>query len=95
MEQTVFYTLCGYIASTGLILGYLPQAIETIRTRKTEGISTPAFLLMSIGALAFVLQGLLHRPNIIWSIVLTNSVTCICSCIVFIIKIRNDYNRRR
>ena len=95
MEQTVFYTICGYVASIGLILGFLPQAITTIRTRNTDGISVPAFLLMAIGAFAFMLQGLLHQPNIIWSMFITNAVTGTCSCIIFAIKMHNDYLKRK
>lgn len=95
MEQTILYTICGYVASIGLILGYLPQAITTIRTRNTDGISVPAFLMMAIGAFAFMLQGLLHRPNIIWSMFITNAVTCTCSCIIFAIKVMNDYFEKK
>ena len=94
MEQTTLYTFCGYVASIGMILGYLPQAITTIRTRNTDGISVPAFLMMAIGAFAFMLQGLLHRPNIIWSMSITNAITCTCSCIIFAIKMRNDRRKR-
>ena len=95
MEQSTLYTICGYVASTGLILGYLPQAIETIRTRNTDGIALPTFLMMAVGAFAFMLQGLLHKPNIIWSMFITNAVTCLCSCIVFAIKIDNDYFKKK
>lgn len=95
MEQTILYTICGYVASIGMILGYLPQAITTIRTRNTDGIALPTFLMMAIGAFAFMLQGLLHRPNIIWSMFITNAVTCTCSGIVFVIKIMNDYFEKK
>ena len=95
MEQSLLYTLFGYIASAGLILGYLPQAVETIRTRNTDGIALPTFLMMAIGAFAFVVQGLLHRPGVIWSMVVTNAVTCLCSIIVFAIKMYNDISKRR
>ena len=91
MEQETFYTICGYVASIGMILGYLPQAITTIRTRNTDGIAVPTFLMMAIGAFAFMLQGLLHPGGIIWSMFITNAVTCSCSCIIFGIKIHNDY----
>ena len=94
MEQETLYTLCGYIASAGMILGYLPQAITTIRTRNTEGIALPTFLMMAIGALAFVIQGLSHKDGIIWSMVITNAVTCTCSCVIFAIKMYNDYFRK-
>ena len=95
MEQDTLYTICGYVASAGIILGYLPQAITTIRTRNTDGIALPAFIMMAIGALAFVIQGLLHREGIIWSMVITNAVTCGCSCIIFTIKIKNGRHGRK
>ena len=94
MEQSTIYTVCGYVASIGMILGYLPQAITTIRTRNTDGIALPTFIMMAIGAFAFMLQGLLHQGGIIWSMFITNAVTGTCSCIVFCIKIHNDYFRK-
>lgn len=94
MEQETIYSICGYVASIGMILGYLPQAITTIRTRNTDGIALPTFLMMAIGAFAFVVQGLLHKDGIIWSMVITNAVTCSCSCIVFAIKMYNDYFKK-
>ena len=91
MEQSLFYEVCGWLASITMILGYLPQAIHTIRTRDTDGIALPTFLMMGIGAIAFMVQGLIHKPEIIWSLFLTNLVTSTCSAIVFGIKIYNDY----
>ncbi|MBR3477652.1 MAG: PQ-loop repeat-containing protein [Bacteroidaceae bacterium] len=95
MEQGMIYEICGWVASIGMILGYLPQAIETIRTRNTDGIALPAFLMMWVGGLAFMLQGLLHEPEVLWSLVMTNLVTTTCSCIVFGIKIYNDYFKKK
>ena len=94
MEQTSFYELCGVVASIGMVLGYLPQAVRTIRTRKTDDIALPTFLMMAIGGFCFMLQGLLHRPEIIWSLFLTNLITTSCSTIVFAIKVYNDYFKR-
>ena len=91
----MFFTVCGVVASVGMILGYLPQAIETIRTRNTDGIALPTFLMMAIGGFAFMLQGLIHKPDIIWSLFLTNLITTTCSCIVFGIKIYNDYFKKK
>ena len=94
MEQDLLFDICGVVASVGMILGYLPQAVETIRTRNTEGIALPTFLMMAVGGFAFMLQGLLHKPDIIWSLFLTNLITTSCSCIVFGIKIYNDYFKK-
>ena len=75
--------------------GYLPQAIHTIRTKETDSIALPTFLMMGIGAICFMLQGLLHKPEIIWSLFITNLITATCSCIVFDIKIYNDFFKKR
>ena len=78
-----------------MILGYLPQAVETIRTRNTDGIALPTFLMMAVGGMAFMLQGLLHEPEVLWALFLTNLVTTSCSIIVFTIKIYNDYFKKK
>ena len=95
MEQSVIYEICGWMASIGMILGYLPQAIETIRTRNTEGIALPTFLMMAVGGVCFMLQGILHKPDILWALFLTNLVTTSCSAIVFGIKVYNDYFKKK
>ena len=95
MDQGLFYEICGIVASVGMVLGYLPQAIRTIRTRKTDDIALPTFLMLAIGGFCFMLQGLLHKPEIIWSLFLTNLITTSCSLIVFSIKVYNDYFKKR
>ena len=91
MEQSTFYEISGWLASITMILGYLPQAIHTIRTRETDSIALPTFLMMGVGGMCFMLQGLLHKPDILWALFLTNLVTTTCSLIVFAIKVYNDY----
>ena len=95
MDHQTFFNIIGWMASISLMLGYLPQAIQTIRTRKTDDIALATFLMMAIGGFAFMLQGLLHKPDIIWSLFLTNLITTTCSCIVFGIKIYNDYFKKK
>lgn len=94
MEQSFFYEICGWVASITMILGYMPQAIETIRTRNTDGIALPTFLMMAIGGAFFMLQGILHEPDVLWALFLTNLITTSCSLIVFCIKVYNDYIKK-
>ena len=68
------------------------QAIQTIRTRNTDGISLPGFISMAIGCAAFVVQGFLIEN---YYLVLTNLITCTCSVIIFAIKMKNDYGKKR
>ena len=91
MEHQTLIDICGWIATFGLIFGYLPQAIQTIRTRKTDGISLPGFISMAIGCAAFVVQGLLTGNYYLFT---TNLITCTCSVIIFAIKMYNDHKKK-
>lgn len=84
--------IIGYIASICMICGYLPQAIETIRTRDTDGIATPTFLALGAGSVFFVIQGIM-LGNV--PLVITNVITTVCSVIIFAIKVRNDFRKNK
>lgn len=85
-------SIVGYAAAICMILGYMPQAITTIRTRDTDGIALPTFMMMGLGSLFFVIQGLLLSN---WPLVITNIITLVCSSIVFGIKMYNDHFKKR
>lgn len=85
-------TIIGYIASVAMVLGYLPQAFYTIRTRNTDGIAMPTFLLMGVGALGFAIQGALISNMPIF---ITNVITATSSIIIAAIKIYNDYFKKK
>lgn len=80
--------IVGIIAAVCMVLGYLPQALYTMRTRDTEGIATPTFLLMGAGSVFFIIQGFMLAN---WPLVVTNVITATCSAIVFGIKMYNDH----
>ena len=91
MDNNLLYIVFGWLGSISLILGYLPQAIQTIRTRNTDGISLPGFIMMAVGCFAFVVQGLLVEN---YYLVLTNLITFTCSVIIFVIKMQNDLKKK-
>ncbi len=92
MDYDTIVGIVGSLAAICMVLGYLPQAIYTIRTRDTSGIATPTFLLMGAGALFFVIQGIMI-DNI--PLIVTNTITSACSAIIFGIKMYNDYKARK
>lgn len=84
------FNIIGYAAALCMIFGYLPQAIYTLRTRETDAIALPTFMLMGLGSAFFVAQGFLSDP-VNWPLIITNLITFVCSAAVFGIKIHNDY----
>ena len=83
--------IIGTIASICLILGYMPQAIHTMRTRDTDGIALPTFLMTGLGSIFFAIQGLLTDN---WPLLITNVITTISSLIVFGMKMYHDYFKK-
>ena len=92
---STFFQICGWVASIGLILGYVPQAIQTIKTRQTDDIALPTFLMIGVGGIAFMLQGAMIGWSEGWSLFLTNLITTLCSVVIFGIKIYNDYFKKK
>lgn len=83
--------IVGYAAAICMVCGYLPQAIHTIRTRDTDGIALPTFLLLGFGSIFFVVQGIMIDN---WPLIITNLITTVSSVIVFCIKLSNDRKKR-
>lgn len=86
MELTI--SIFSYAASVCMILGYVPQAYTTIKTRDTDGIAMATFIMMGLGSAFFVVLGFLTH---VWALWVTNIITSLCSLIIFGIKIYNDY----
>ena len=91
MSHELITAIVGWAASISMVCGYLPQAIYTIRTRDTDGIALPTFLLLGAGSVFFVIQGLLLGN---WPLVVTNAITTVSSAIVFAIKVHNDRRKK-
>lgn len=77
-----------YAAAICMILGYVPQAYTTIKTRDTDGIAMSTFVMMGLGSAFFVVLGFLTN---VWALWVTNIITLVSSIIIFGIKIYNDY----
>ena len=84
--------IVGYCATICLVLGYLPQTIHTVKTRRTDDIATGTFLLMGLGSILFAINGLL---TVNWPLFIANSLTTVMSAIIFGIKMHNDYFKKK
>ena len=76
----------GILAGALTLIGYLPQAIKTIRTRHTKDISLLGFLLIFMSALLWAIYGLAKIAPEIW---VANGIVMLCSGAVAVIKIHN------
>ena len=84
--------IIGSLVTLTLLLGYLPQTIHTIRTRKTDDIALGTFLLLGIGSVLFCVYGVLLGS---WQIASANGITAVLSAIIFGIKMYNDHFKNK
>lgn len=82
--------IIGTAAAICMICGYVPQAYHTIRTRQTDAIAMPTFIMLGLGSVFFVVQGAMLSN---WPLFVTNMITTIASIIIVIIKINNDRHK--
>ena len=53
------------------------------------------FFLQRDNGACFMLQGILHKPDVLWALFITNLITTICCIIIFGIKVYNDYFKKK
>ena len=82
----------GYVAAFLTTFSFLPQAIKTIRTKCTEGISAIMYSLFTVGILFWLIYGILVNDIIIIS---ANFITFIFAFIILFISIYNIFKNKK
>ena len=75
----------GYMAACGTTMSFLPQAIKTIQTKNTSGISLYMYWLFTLGTLCWLIYGILSGSL---PVAIANAVTMVFASIILIYKIR-------
>jgi MtN3 and saliva related transmembrane protein len=76
----------GYLAAVLTTFSFLPQAVLTLRTRKTDEISLAMYLMLNLGLVCWLLYGLTINDM---AIILANSVTLLFSLPILLVKSTN------
>jgi MtN3 and saliva related transmembrane protein len=78
-------TIIGYLAAFGTTVSFLPQAVKTIRTKNTSGISLPMYCFFTAGTLLWMIYGLM-APSL--PVAVANAITFIFASAILIYKIK-------
>jgi MtN3 and saliva related transmembrane protein len=78
-------TIIGLLAAIATTSSFLPQAIETIRTKNTSGISLGMYSIFSFGTLLWFIYGIM---DIDWPLIIANGITLIFACVILAYKIK-------
>ncbi|HEY4344525.1 MAG TPA: SemiSWEET transporter [Parvibaculum sp.] len=82
----------GYLAAFLTTASFIPQAIKTIRTHDTNGISVLMYFGFTTGVFFWLVYGIL-RADI--AIIAANFLTFLLALPILVIAARNELRRRR
>jgi MtN3 and saliva related transmembrane protein len=75
----------GYLAAFGTTISFLPQAIKTIQTKNTSGISLPMYALFTLGTLLWLTYGIMSGSL---PVAVANAVTFVFASVILAYKVR-------
>jgi MtN3 and saliva related transmembrane protein len=82
----------GYIAALLTTISFIPQAIMTIRTHDTEGISVSMYVIFVTGVFFWFVYGVIQKD---FAIIAANFLTFVLALPILVIAARNELKRRR
>jgi MtN3 and saliva related transmembrane protein len=80
-----YITIIGYLAAFGTTISFLPQAIKTIQTKDTSGISLLMYSFFTAGTLLWFTYGVLSQDI---PVAVANAITLLFASIILVYKIR-------
>jgi MtN3 and saliva related transmembrane protein len=75
----------GYTAAFLTSVSFIPQAVMTIRTRNTSGISRGMYLMFTVGVALWLVYGIALES---WPMILANTLTLALAGTVLALKLR-------
>ena len=80
-----YINIIGYMATFGTTVSFLPQAIKTMTTKDTSGISLLMYTFFTIGTMLWLTYGILTNDV---PVAIANGITCLFAIIILGYKIR-------
>lgn len=80
-----YIEIIGYMAAFGTTISFLPQAIKTIRTKNTSGISLLMYTCFTTGTLLWLIYGLLSKQ---YPVAVANAITFLFAVTILAYKIK-------
>jgi len=76
--------MVGLVAAFCTTLSFVPQAIQTIKTKNTKGISLSMYSLFTVGTILWLTYGIMSGS---YPIIVANVVTIILAIIILVYKL--------
>ena len=76
----------GYTASTLTTVAFVPQALKTIRSRDTRGISLAMYVVFTTGIVFWFGYGLVLGS---WPMIVSSAITFVLAATILVLKLRH------
>jgi MtN3 and saliva related transmembrane protein len=76
----------GYVAAVLTTAAFVPQALKTIRSRDTRGISLAMYVVFTIGVMFWFAYGVALGS---WPMIIANTITFALAAIILGLKLRH------
>ena len=76
----------GYAAATLTTVAFVPQAIRTLRTRDTRGISLVMYVVFTLGLCFWLAYGIVLGS---WPMIFSNIITLVLALLILGLKLRH------
>ncbi|MES2807665.1 MAG: SemiSWEET transporter [Bacteroidota bacterium] len=80
-----YIEIIGFVAAFSTTVSFLPQAVKTIRTKDTSGISLSMYVVFTIGTFLWLMYGLL-TPSA--PVAAANAITFLFSAVILGYKLK-------
>ncbi|MGL1893653.1 MAG: SemiSWEET transporter [Spirochaetaceae bacterium] len=81
----MFINLIGFVAAICTTVSFVPQALKTILTKDTKGISLGMYIMFVIGVILWLAYGIFIRD---FPLIIANCITLMLSMTILIYKLR-------
>ncbi|MBF4987605.1 SemiSWEET transporter [Methylophilus sp. 14] len=84
--MTTLHLCIGSIAAVCTTLAFVPQVVQSWRTRDLSGISLPMYTIFTIGVLLWLIYGILIQD---WPVIIANAITAMLASVVLLLKLKS------
>ncbi len=78
-----FTPIIGACAAVLTTVAFVPQALQSYKTRDLSGISLPMYTIFTLGVALWLVYGLLQYD---WPIIIANAITLCLSTMIVVLK---------
>lgn len=86
------FSLVGNLAACLTTISFLPQAIKTIKSRDTQQLSLPMYLMFVAGVALWIVYGLYVKST---PIIVGNIITFLLAGSILMVKLKSTFGSKR